>query len=168
MEYKKLLKIKLKLDRITLFQVDGQKKWQLVQQKYIKNTNSKRSSLRWATSIINKFLLTAWDIWDFRNSLVHGLGGINERARHKELNFQIKQQFQIGFDTLLLNDYRNYRRYTLNKLLDSSKETKQNWIQNLLAARLAANNDNENEEEHIPQHVQTSIENFLENVCASI
>ena len=113
-------------------------------------------------------MLTVWDIWDFRNSLVYGLGGINERARHKELNFQIKQQFQIGFDTLLLNDYRNYRRYSLNKLLDSSKETKQNWIRNLNAARLAANNDNEIEEEHIPQHVQTSMKNFLKNICASI
>ena len=113
-------------------------------------------------------MLTVWDIWDFRNSLVHGLGDINERARHKELNYQIKQQFQIGFDTLLLCDHRIYRQYSLNKLLDSSKETKQNWIRNLLAARLAANNDNENEEEHSPQHVQTSIENFLENVCAFI
>ena len=113
-------------------------------------------------------MLTVWDIWNFRNSLVHGLGGVNERARHKELNFQINQQFQIGFDNLLLSDYRNYRRYSLNQLLDSSRETKQNWIRNLNAARLAANNDNDIKEEHIPQHVQTSMEDFLENIYASI
>ena len=113
-------------------------------------------------------MLTVWDIWNFRKSLVHRLGSINERARHKELNFQINQQFRIGFNSLLLSDYRNYRRYSLNQLLDSSRETKQNWIRNLNAVRLAANNDNEIEEEHISQHVQTSMEDFLENICASI
>ena len=72
------------------------------------------------------------------------------------------------FDTLLLSDYRNYRQYSLNQLLDSLTETKQNWIRNLNTARLAANNDNKIEEEHIPQHVQTSMEDFLENIHASI
>lgn len=40
------------------------KKWQLVQQKYIKQMNSKRSSLRWTTSIINKFMNVVWDNWN--------------------------------------------------------------------------------------------------------
>ena len=103
-------------------------KWQLVQQKYIKQINSKRSSLRWITSIINKFMNVVWDIWNFRNFLIHGKRGINDRARHKELNFQIRQQFTIGFENLLLSNYRNFRRYSLPLLLDSSRETKQNWI----------------------------------------
>ena len=96
------------------------------------------------------------------------MGGINDRARHKELNTQIKQQFEIRFNELLLSDHRNYRRHKLHALLESSRETKQNWIRNLNAARLAANNANEIEEENISQHVQTSIEDWLGNVYHSI
>ena len=72
-------------------------RWQLVQQQFIKQKESKRSSLRWTTSIIYKLLYVVWDIWNFRNFLVHGKGGINDKAVHKELNFQIRQQFTIGF-----------------------------------------------------------------------
>ena len=78
-----------------------------IQQKYIKQTNSKRSSLHWTTSIINKFKNVLWNIWNYRNSLVYGKGGINDRERHKELNFQIRQQFTIGFEDLILRDYSN-------------------------------------------------------------
>ena len=144
------------------------KKWRLVQQRYIKQTKSKRSSLRWTTSIINKLLNVVWDIWNFRNSLIHGMGGINDRARHKELNTQIKQQFEIGFNELLLSDHRNYRRHKLHTLLESSQETKQNWIRNLNAARLAFTTANEIEEENIPHNVQTSIVDWLNNMHASI
>ena len=39
---------------------------------------------------------------EFKNSLVDGKGGIIDRARHKELNFQICQQFKIGFEFSML------------------------------------------------------------------
>ena len=138
-------------------------RWQLVQQRFIKQTDSKRSSLRWTTSIINKLLYVVWDIWNFRNSLVHGKGGINDKAAHKELNFQIRQQFTIGFQNLLLRDRRIYLRSSITHLIDSPRATKQNWIRNLNAARMSANPSDENEEEAIPQHTQTLMEDFIEN-----
>ena len=134
----------------------------MVQQRFIKQAVSKRSSLRWATSIINKFLYVVWDIWSFRNSLIHGKGGINDKAAHKELNFQLRQQFTIGFQNLLTRDRRIYRRSSLASLLDSPRETKQNWLRNLNAARSAANPEEEIEEEDIPQHTQTLMEDYLE------
>jgi hypothetical protein len=40
-------------------------KWQKVQQQFYTQTNSKRTSERWATAIIHKLLLTVWDQWQF-------------------------------------------------------------------------------------------------------
>ena len=71
-------------------------KWQRVQKLYYKSIRSQRSSFRWTTAIIKKFILICWDVWDFRNTLIHGKGGTVDRATNKELNFQIRQEFIRG------------------------------------------------------------------------
>ena len=35
------------------------------------NIDSRKSSLRWATALIHKLLLTAWDLWQYRNHRLH-------------------------------------------------------------------------------------------------
>ena len=83
------------------------KKWQLVQKRFFKRQKKRKTSLRWATSIINKFMYVAWDIWNFRNSLLHDKGGVNERATNKELNLQIREEFTIGTANLQDKDKKN-------------------------------------------------------------
>ena len=53
--------------------------WQKVQQQYFDDIKRKRSTKRWASAIIEKHLLTIWDIWQYRNTIVHGPGGVNEK-----------------------------------------------------------------------------------------
>lgn len=76
-------------------------KWQVVQKRYYKSINSKKSSRRWATAIVYKCILTAWDVWQFRNNLVHGPRGVKERALHASLDEEIRDQLAIGYDDLL-------------------------------------------------------------------
>ena len=79
-------------------------KWQVVQKRYYKSINSKKSSRRWATAIVYKCILTAWDVWQFRNDLVHGPCGVKERALHASLDKEIQDQLAIGYNDLLHQD----------------------------------------------------------------
>ena len=96
------------------------KKWQTVQQRHITQTKSRRSSLQWTTCIINKFLRTVWDIWNFRNALVHGKGGVFQRATNSELDFQIREEFTIGFENFRDEDKKLYRDYTVPILTNNT------------------------------------------------
>ena len=41
-------------------------------------------------------MYVVWDIWSFRNSLLHEKGGVNESTTNKEVNLQIREEFTIG------------------------------------------------------------------------
>ena len=135
------------------------KKWQLVQKRYFAEIGSRKSSLRWTTSIIYKLMMTVWDIWNFRNSLIHGKGGVNQRAKNKDLNEDIRIQLDIGLQNLLKKDQYLRKKYTRSKLLhDSTIVDKQNWIRAVKAARIAVENSENNQGS---QHFQQSIIDFL-------
>ena len=73
-----------------------------------------------------QILYVVWDIWSFRNSLVHGKGRVNDKAIHKELNFRTRQQFTINFRDLIPCDRCTYQRSSISSLIDFPKgnETK--------------------------------------------
>lgn len=75
--------------------------WRVLQQTHFADTGSRRSSLRWATAIIHKFHLVAWDIWQFRNDHLHGAAGPLALAQHAALDVRISAEFQLGALTLL-------------------------------------------------------------------
>ena len=118
-----------------------------------------KSAFRWTTSIIYKLMMTVWDIWNFRNSLIHGTGGVNQRATNKELNEEIRIQFNIGLQNLLEKDQYLKKDYTLSKLLhESSIDDKRSWIRAVQAARRAVENNEINEGS---QHFQQPITDYL-------
>ena len=137
------------------------KKWQKVQQRYNKHTKSRRSSLRWTACIINKFIRTVWDIWDFCNSLIHGKGGLFQRATNTELNDLIRDEFAIGFENLQNKDKHLYQRHTLETLLCDTIKDKRHWLNTLRAAR----SDLE-VEVPVPPKTQQLIVDFLVEVGA--
>ena len=47
-------------------------KWQEVQQQYLTSIQSRKPSLRWAAAVINKLLMTVWNVCDFRNNINQG------------------------------------------------------------------------------------------------
>ena len=112
-------------------------KWQQVQKRYYKSIKSKRSSLRWTAAIIKKIILICWDVWDFRNTLIHGKGGVVDCATNKELDFQIRQQFFRGKRNLLPRDKKLFRKYNKKTLLNKTIEEKRSWVRSMENAREA-------------------------------
>ena len=94
--------------------------------------------MRWTTCIINKFLRTVWDIWNFRNALVHGKGGVFQRATNSELDFQIREEFTIGFENFCDEDKKLYRDYTVPILTNTTITFKRQWLHSIRAARSAS------------------------------
>jgi len=49
--------------------------WRTLQNAHYVSIASKRTSLRWTTAVIHQLLLTAWDLWQYRNNRLHGEAG---------------------------------------------------------------------------------------------
>ena len=47
-------------------------KWHKIQQLFLTSIHSRKSPLCWAAAVINKLLMTVWDVWDFRNNINKG------------------------------------------------------------------------------------------------
>jgi len=52
--------------------------------------------LRWATAVIHRLYLTAWDMWQYRNNRLHGKAGIHDLARHSTLDLRIEEELITG------------------------------------------------------------------------
>ena len=112
-------------------------------------------------SIISKFMNVVWDIWDFRNSLVYGKGGLHDKALHNELDVRINEEFDLGEQELLPTDRRLITNYKCTILLESSKEYKQAWLRQIDTAQQAVHY---NESETIATTTQYSIMDYFEVV----
>ena len=66
-------------------------KWLIVQQNHFDNINSKCNVHRWVSAIIHKLMMITWDLWDFRNSVIHGPSGPIAQQEHHELDLQLDE-----------------------------------------------------------------------------
>jgi hypothetical protein len=103
-------------------------KWQLAQQKFFIQTKSKRTSKRWATSIIHKLLLTEWDQWQFRNKVAHSDEGPLAISLHRSLNARILEEFQKDNKQILAEDKYLFRAHNYVLLQALPREYKQQWL----------------------------------------
>ena len=118
-------------------------KWQRIQKNYYASINSKRSVKRWAAAIIHKLIMIVWDLWSFRNKLVHGPKGIEESERHKELNSKIEEEYSKGSLTLIEKDKHLIDDNGLEDLTTGTVYDKQAWLERIEAARIAAEMEEE-------------------------
>ena len=118
-------------------------RWQRIQENYYASIKSKRSVKRWAAVIIHKLIMIVWDLWSFRNELVHGPKGIEESERHKELNSKIEQEHSKGSLTLIEKDKHLIDNNGLEDLTTGTFYDKQAWLKRIEAARIAAELDGE-------------------------
>ena len=120
------------------------------------------------TAIIKKILLICWDVWDFRNNLIHGKGGQTDRARNKELCFQIRQQMTIGCSDLQQEDKYLFgkKKYNINTLLNLQIDQKRNWLEAVISARelLEIDEAEDDEESQTKQNTlqQTTINDYYQ------
>lgn len=64
-------------------------KWQAIQAKHYERISSKKSPRRWATAVIHRLFLVAWDLWQHRNDQLHGKVGTKTLARHLSYDTRI-------------------------------------------------------------------------------
>ena len=140
--------------------------WQKVQQKHLEHIKSRRSSKRWASAIIEKHLLTIWDVWQFRCTIVHGPGGVIERNLNKDIDQDIVDQFRDTCeDDLLINDQRLLRENTLAELQKKTIDEKRQWLRSIRNAIRAKDIDeDEAEDDQQPEEElgQTTILQFFQ------
>jgi hypothetical protein len=113
--------------------------WQIVQQQFYTQTNSKRTSKRWATAIIHKLLLTVWDQWQFQNKIAHSDEGHRAQHLHCILNSRILEEFQEDNTQLPVGDKYLFRAYTYLTLQAMPREDKQRWLESVDLARKVKN-----------------------------
>jgi hypothetical protein len=73
-------------------------KWGEAQQRHYDRIGSKRTSKRWATAILHKLAMIRWDLWGFRNGILHAPTGPLAVAKHTFLNSLIGEDFTRGTD----------------------------------------------------------------------
>ena len=115
------------------------KTWQQVQRNYYNSISCKRSPRRWTVAMICKMIGICWDMWDYRNELIHGKGGFYARAHNQSLDSNIRKEFWTGGRDLLLSDKYLFFKYNLPNLINYNMNQKQDWLRQVRKARAALN-----------------------------
>ena len=77
-----------------------------------------------------------WDLWEFRNGILHAPNGPLAIARHSYLNSLIGEDFRQGTDGIHNNYYYLFSGdNTLEKLRSSDIISKEQWLESVLMAR---------------------------------
>ena len=112
--------------------------WEVPQQQYYQAIRSRRTSKGWASAVIKKLFLTAWDMWDHRNQILHDPKGPEATRRHATANAAIVVECQTGFAMLLPNDRRKYTRIPASEMQTWTLVSKEQWLEDVRLARIAA------------------------------
>ena len=106
------------------------------QHDYYRRHGYKRTGFRWTVALINKLMATAWDMWEHRNSVLHGISeDYHTRRETNKADNDIKKEFRKGSDKVLRRHKRLFRsrRQTLNLHLTD----KLRWLDSVTGARRA-------------------------------
>ena len=71
--------------------------------------NKKKSARLWTIAILKKLLLIQWDMWQFRNQVLHSWTGLTAIASYHSLNYQISKEKRVGTDGV---DQSNYHLFS--------------------------------------------------------
>jgi hypothetical protein len=105
--------------------------WVDLQQQHFHRTASLKSGRRWLTSIIRKQWRVAWDIWDYRNSVVHDkdFGTAAALMAHS-----IRTEYAKGVASA---DMRDFFKASLQTILQRSIQHQAEWLWRVQTARKA-------------------------------
>lgn len=99
-------------------------KWEQHQTQYYITNRLRRSSKQWVTALIKKLWDVAWDLWQFRNRIVHdGDQGL--------LKLQLQQEIQEEFQRPLADfppNIRHHFRDGLNAVLARPLHRQSSWL----------------------------------------
>ena len=105
--------------------------WALRQQHYYRVIGSWQTGKRWLTRIILKLWLTAWDLWEQRNGLLHDK---TSRLKDEKLNADIRREFSLGFQGFPRSAIPQ-TQISAQQLLTFRTGQKHMWLRHIRAAR---------------------------------
>jgi len=111
--------------------------WRKFQAQHYTDIGSRRTSLHWATAIIHKLLLTAWDLWQYHNNRLHASAGPRELALHSSLDADIDTEYALGSAGLAADSCYLIDSVLLEDLHSDSLDGKHQWLLSVRAARKA-------------------------------
>ena len=96
----------------------------------------KKSPRLWTIAILKQLLMIRWDMWQFRNQVLHSLTGPTSITSHQSLNHRISEEKHRGTDGIDRSNYHLFStQYTITKLQSSSIDDKKLWLKLVHLAR---------------------------------
>lgn len=117
--------------------------WASAQARYLQSLGLPSGTRRWVTAIIYKLQMTAWDLWDHRNQILHAPGGPRETTEHSHLDTLIRGEYHQGLAHISAMDRSLFQR-PLHQLLTSTLPTKRRWLQSAQLSRQRTLTENQN------------------------
>jgi hypothetical protein len=103
------------------------KKWSDSQQGYIDSMRRKNSGRRWTTSVIQKALDIAWDMWEQRYGINNNTMHSRLAANTEEIRAQLRELYGCGSHSLLPIDRHLFSKPEAT-LLTGEPNLMQQWI----------------------------------------
>ena len=135
------------------------------QQDYYRRQGSQKTGLRWTVALIHKLMATAWDMWEHRNSILHGASDdYHTRRETAKADREISKEFLKGKQDLLRRHkhlLRSKRQVLRLELMD-----KHRWLESVQGARKAW----QHHKDSMPSYEgeRRGMENFLEEANPGI
>ena len=108
--------------------------WKEVQRRYLQQLNSQKSHRRWLKMLIIKLWQISWDMWRFRNSILHSQSTTSTTNFSFLLTTEILKELSHG-SRLLPPSCRYLFQKSQSTLLKSTLNNKKLWLTNVWAAR---------------------------------
>ena len=110
------------------------KEWEYTQIVYYEWCRSKKSGRRWTTALIQKLWDIAWDLWEYRNGIVHSSENAEILHNMAETNGAIRTQYLRGPHGLAQHDHSLFRE-SIEDILSASILYRQKWLKRVETAR---------------------------------
>jgi Reverse transcriptase (RNA-dependent DNA polymerase) len=105
------------------------KGWQEIQADHYKRISSPKTGTSWLIAIIRKQWLIAWDIWDYRNQVVHH---IDEGTDIQRVATAIRAEYALGAPS---QELRKFFRTPLREALRRNLDYQTNWLHRVVTSR---------------------------------
>jgi hypothetical protein len=102
--------------------------WEEAQQTYYSFLQSRCTGRRWVIALIKKMWQVAWDLWEYRNGILHEQQNAVSDNVILELDRTLQTLYQNSRSILLAGIDRHLFRLSLPQLLQKDVPYKQTWV----------------------------------------
>jgi hypothetical protein len=132
--------------------------WACAQQDYLDYLGRRKTGKRWLIALTTKLLNISWDLWDYRNSILHHKDHPWKQLEQAAANERIDEEYDQG--PLNLDQGEQWLRRTSQQVKELPMEAKQQWIRSVELARVPYDRDTV-QEYRAMQHERRAMAEWL-------